>query len=300
MKVKEYYDRLLKGVEELLQGEVGEFLSFMKNFKRYSFANTLLIWCQRPDATRVAGMKTWNSLGRKVKKGEKGIAIFAPLFRKIKKEEMEDNGSEAVEITENDIGITSSETSPEKGNIQLTGFKAVYVFDVSQTEGEPLPEEPERGDIVVTGDPAELFKRIFAVSPVPVSYEENIKALGYYSLKEHRIVLSVSLSEAEKPLVLLHELAHYLACKAQEHTINLHDRPKAEVIAEGAAYIVSAHYGLDTSGYSFSYVARWAKEPQKVLVWGNAVQRVASRLMEMIEKAGHENISNAAYQEAYG
>jgi hypothetical protein len=277
IKVKEYYDKLTKGVENLLQGQLGDFLKFQAKFRRYSFTNILLIYMQKPDATRVAGIKTWNSLGRRIKKGEKGIAIFAPMIRKVKEEEKD---VEPIEISEDDLN--KSEKSE-----RLFGFKAVYVFDVSQTEGDPLPEAPGHGETIVFNcNPGELFNYLLSVSPVSVSFknkDEMRRCMGYYSRKENNIVLADGLSSVDGTITLLHELAHYYAVKSEEHTSSRSDRPKAEVIAEGAAYIAACHFGLDSSAASFSYVAEWGKDIQKILAWGNAVQNTAGKLIDLIE-----------------
>jgi len=276
IKVKEYYEKLAKGVENLLQGQLGDFLRFQAKFRRYSFSNVLLIYMQKPDATRVAGIRTWNSLGRRIKKGEKGIAIFAPMIKKVK----EEGDKDTIEISEDDLN------KPDKSD-RLFGFKAVYVFDVSQTDGDPLPELPEHGaTIVMSGNPTELFNHFLSVSPVTVSFkskDEMGKIFGYYSRKENNIVLTEGLSAVDSATTLLHEFAHYFAIQSEEHSSRFNDRPKAEVIAEGAAYIASCHFGLDSSAESFSYVAQWGQDIQKILAWGNAVQRTAEKLIEMIE-----------------
>lgn len=276
IKVKEYYEKLTKGVENLLQGQLGDFLRFQAKFRRYSFSNILLIYMQKPEATRVAGIKTWNSLGRRIKKGEKGIAIFAPMIKKVK----EDAEKDTIEISEEDLN------RPEKTG-RLFGFKAVYVFDVSQTEGDPLPEAPGFGEtIVLSGNPGELFNHLLSVSPVSVflkSKDEMGRCMGFYSKKDNNIVLSDGLSPTDGTITLLHEIAHVFAVRAEEHTNSRADRPKAEVIAEGAAYIAACHFGLDSSSVSFSYVAEWGKDIQKILAWGNAVQNTAGKLIDMIE-----------------
>ncbi len=277
IKVKEYYEKLTKGVENLLQGQLGDFLRFQAKFRRYSFTNILLIYMQKPDATRVAGIRTWNSLGRRIKKGEKGIAIFAPMIRKVKEDEKE---AGVIEISEDDLN------KPEKSE-RLFGFRAVYVFDVSQTEGDPLPEAPGFGDtIVLSGNPDKLYNRLLSVSPVSVSFkskDEIGRCLGYYSRKENCIVLADGLSPVDGTITLLHELAHFCAVKSEEHTISRTDRPKAEVIAEGAAYIAACYFGLDSSAASFGYIAEWGKDIQKILAWGNAVQNTAGKLIDLIE-----------------
>ncbi|MBC7105181.1 MAG: hypothetical protein H5T97_04520, partial [Firmicutes bacterium] len=154
-KVRELYNTLVEGVREVLaRADWRAFLDFLTRFRKYSPANAALILIQKPDATWVAGIKTWNSLGRRVKRGEKGIAIFAPTLRKVR----------------------VRETDPETGDVRereeerLVGFHVTHVFDVSQTEGKPLPEPPRlRGTVECGGADAEaLFGRLLAASPVPV------------------------------------------------------------------------------------------------------------------------------------
>jgi len=186
IKVKEYHERLVEGVKKVLESEsFKEFLQFSARFHRYSFNNTLLIWCQRPHATRVAGMKAWNSMGRHIRKGEKGIAIFAPLMKKVRTAQDEAGGN------------AGSETEPETEDERLMGFRAVYVWDVEQTDGKPVPELETEAP-VMDGDPEALFARILQASPVPVEYEDiKGKARGYYMPKEQKIVLSTRLRPEE-------------------------------------------------------------------------------------------------------
>ena len=272
IKVKEYHERLVQGVKKVLDSkEFKEFLSFSARFHRYSFNNTLLIWCQRPRATRVAGMKAWNFMGRYVKKGEKGIAIFAPLIKKSKESQ--------TESTED------AKMDPENEAERLIGFSAVYVWDIEQTDGKPVPELETEAP-VMDGNPEVLFARILQASPIPVEYEDiKGKARGYYMPKEKKIVLSSRLRPEEKAKTILHELAHHLShSEVSEGLSSGLDRPSEEVISEGAAFMSSAHFGLDSSGYSFPYVASWSQDAEKVLKAGNAMRKVAVQLIEMVEE----------------
>ena len=269
IKIKEYHKKLVDGVKQVLESKnFSELLRFSSRFHKYSFGNTILIWVQRPHATRVAGIKTWNSLERHVKKGETGIAIFAPIVKKVKGQSME----------------TDNEVEKESEKERLIGFRAVYVWDVEQTKGTPLPELKTEKPIM-NGDPDKLFKQIFEASPVPVEYEDiQGKAKGYYMPKEKKIVLSTKLTPEEKAKTLLHELAHHLTLTdTEEGEIEKQDRPTGEVIAEGVAFVTSAHFGLDSSGYSFPYVATWSKDTEQVLSAGQTIRKVAHQLIEMIE-----------------
>lgn len=282
IKVKEYQEKLLEGVKKLVESKSFiDFLRFSSKFRRYSFGNVLLIWTQRPNATQVAGMKTWNALGRTVKKGEKGIMIFAPFLKKVRM------AVEQVESSDPDVTAESFEatgSAQEKEAQMLVGFKSVYVFDVSQTDGKPLPElevgKPSMGD---DGDAEELFRKILKASPVPVDYEEIVgSSNGYYMPKERKIVLSNALTAAQRCKTLLHELAHYLSLDPSSSSD--FSRSHEELIAEGAAYIVSAHFGLDSSDYSVPYVAGWARgELKEILLVGEKMRKVSERLIELVE-----------------
>ncbi len=281
IKIKDYHKRLVEGVTQVLESEsFKEFLQFSTKFRRYSFGNTLLIWSQRPSATRLAGMKAWNSMGRHVKKGEKGIAIFAPLMKKVKEY---DNETDA-----------DAKTETENKGERLVGFRAVYVWDIEQTDGKPVPELKTEAP-VMDGDPEMLFVRILQASPVPVEYEDiKGSAKGYYMPKEKKIVLSSRLKPEEKAKTLLHELAHHLSYSEASEGLPLGlDRPAEEVIAEGVAFMASAHFGLDSSGYSFPYVASWSKNAEKVLSAGSAIRKVALQLIEMVENVKEKALDAA-------
>ncbi|MBW3019565.1 hypothetical protein KY329_05270, partial [Candidatus Woesearchaeota archaeon] len=270
IKVKEYHDKLIEGVKKVLASDnFKELLRFSAKFHKYSFGNTLLIWIQRPLASHVAGIKVWNSLGRHVIKGEKGIAIFAPVTKKFK--------SEKQDVF---LSVETPETSEHYEKERLLGFRAVYVWDIEQTEGKPVPSLKTEAP-VATGDPEMLFTRILTASVVPVGFEDITgKAKGYYLPKEKRIVLSLKLSPEEKPKTLLHELAHHLSLtQANKEGKDKKDRPQEEVIAEGAAFMAAAYFGLDSSCYSFPYVASWGQDVEKILSAGTSMRTVAHQLI---------------------
>lgn len=291
IKVKEYQEKLLEGVKKLVESKSFEdFLRFSSKFRRYSFGNVLLIWTQRPNATRVAGMKTWNALGRTVKKGEKGIMIFAPFLKKVRRS-VEPDETSATDVTAESFEKTGAQETKAQ---TLVGFKSVYVFDITQTEGKPLPElevgKPSMND---EGDAEELFRRTLKASPVPVDYEEIVgSSNGYYMPKERKIVLSNALTAAQRCKTLLHELAHYLSLDPSSSSD--FSRSHEELIAEGAAYIVSAHFGLDSSDYSVPYVASWAGgELKEVLSVGEKMRKVSERLIELVDPQAVNNIGQA-------
>lgn len=290
IKIKEYQEKLLEGVKKLVESKSFEdFLRFSSKFRRYSFGNVLLIWTQRPNATQVAGMKTWNALGRTVRKGEKGIMIFAPFLKKVMRA-VEPDEKFASDVTAQSLEKTDAR---EKEEQTLSGFKSVYVFDVTQTEGKPLPELEVGKPSMDDGDAEELFRRILKASPVPVDYEEIVgSSNGYYMPKERKIVLSNALTAAQRCKTLLHELAHYLSLDSA----NASDfsRSHEELIAEGAAYIASAHFGLDSSDYSVPYVASWAGgELKEVLSVGEKMRKVSERLIELVDPQAVNNTGQA-------
>ena len=260
-KLKEITDRLEQGIKELFDCDrYKEYLRVMSKFHNYSFNNTLLIAMQKPDASLVAGFQSWkNNFKRNVVKGEKGIKILAPSPFKIKQEMEKIDPATQKPV----IGADGKPVKEEK-EITIPAFKVVSVFDVSQTEGKELP------DIAVdmlTGD-VECFKDVFAVlektSPVPIGFEKiEGNSHGYYHLEEKRIAIDEGMSELQTIKTAIHEIAH-----AKLHDIDPNapkeeqagrpDRRTREVQAESVAYAVCQHYGLDTSDYSFGYVAGWS------------------------------------------
>ena len=260
-KLKEITDRLEQGITELFDSErYKEYLSVMSKFHNNSFNNTLLIAMQKPDASLIAGFNAWkNQFQRNVKKGEKGIKIIAPSPFKVKKEMEKIDPKTGRSV----IGRDGKPVTEEK-EITIPAYKVVSVFDVSQTEGRELP------DIAVdtlTGD-VEQYKDFFAAlektAPVPIGFEKiEGGAHGYYHLEDKRIALDEGMSELQTLKTAIHEIAH-----AKLHDIDLNapkneqqprvDRRTREVEAESIAYTVCQHYGLDTSDYSFGYVAGWS------------------------------------------
>ena len=260
-KLKEITDRLEQGIAELFDSErYREYLKVMSKFHNYSFRNTVLIAMQKPDASLVAGFSAWkNNFERNVMKGQKGIKIIAPSPYKIKQEMQKIDPHTQKPV----IGKDGKPVTEEK-EITIPAYKVVSVFDVSQTEGKELP------DIAVdelTGD-VDRYKEFFAAlektSPVPIAFE-NIEggSHGYYHLEDKRIAINEGMSELQTLKTAIHEIAH-----AKLHDIDLNapkdeqqphiDRRTREVEAESVAYTVCQHYGLDTSDYSFGYVAGWS------------------------------------------
>ena len=261
-KVQELYKKLTEGVQEWFgSGRIQEILAFQARFYRYSFNNMLLIFLQCPNATHVAGYNAWKKMGRQVRRGEKGIQIFAPL---IKKETEINNEGKEVEVE------------------RLYGFRVTHVFDLSQTDGEPLPVEPP----TISGESEQgqsLFDALMTVSPVPVTLEPVFGgSKGYYDPLARKIVVKSGLPADFRAKVLFHEVAHALVEKTPVK--NSADRVRAEVVAESSAFVTASYFGLDTAEYSFEYVGRWAEDPEEALKWGSSIQKTAASLIKLVER----------------
>ncbi len=288
-KMKEITDRLEAGIQELFDSDrFKEYLRVMSKFHNYSFNNTLLIAMQKPDATFVAGYTSWkNNFGRQVVSQAKSIKVLAPSPYKIKKEIDKIDPKTKKPVTDKNGKPVKEETE-----ITVPAFKVVSVFDVSQTEGKELPTI---GVDELTGDVeqyADFFKATEQASPAPVGFEKiESGAKGYYSQTDKRIAINEGMSELQNLKTLIHETAH-----AKLHDIDLNappekqadrpDRRTREVQAESIAYAVCQHYGLDTSDYSFSYVAQWSsgRELAELKASLETIRNTASELIKDIDK----------------
>jgi len=265
-KIDEVLKRLKEGVNDIQESDnFKQFLLIMSKFHDYSIGNLILIMIQKPEATRVAGFQTWKDLGRWVKKGEKGIAILAPCMPpKGRKPEPKKGEEEEEEI----------EVSP-------IYFKVVHVFDVNQTDGEPLPEFEVPS---LTGEAnEELFERIMALARVQgldVNFEsrpyQDPAIKGTYSGKS--IWVRPEESRAQQLKTLLHEAAHYYC----EGVFRI-PRRDAETIAESAAFTVGAHFGFDSGVRSFSYVALWAEDKKVLEANLAAIRKVSTKMFDALE-----------------
>lgn len=214
-----------------------EYLKIMSKFTSYSFNNCVLIAMQRPDASLVAAYGKWKSLGRQVNKGETGIRILAPMTYKKKKDEQSED-DETVET-----GIA---------------FKAISVFDISQTSGKELPDYVQ--DLEEEIEPEQMtavFEALRMAVGIPITFEDFPGDVhGYYSHAEDRIVIQTGMSDAQTVKTGIHECAHKLLHDRNLEIATVHsDRSGREVQAESVAFIVAEHFGLDTSEYSFPYIA---------------------------------------------
>ncbi len=273
-KIDDVLKRLKGGVDSIQQSETfRKFLLTMSKFHDYSIGNLILIMLQKPEATRVAGFNTWKDLGRWVKKGEKGIAILAPC--------MPPKGTKpeppVTETREEDAEIQEEETE-----IRPIYFKVVYVFDVSQTEGKPLPEYDVPS---LTGEAnEELFEQVMRLSKVEgleVSFEprsqQDPDIKGVYYGKS--IWVKPDESRAQQLKTLLHEMAHYFS----EGVFRI-SRSDAETIAESAAFTIGAHYGFDTGTRSFPYVAIWSKDKKVLEANLAAIRKVSEKIFNGLEQ----------------
>ena len=281
-RMKEITDRLETGIQELFESErYKAYLTTMSKFHSYSFNNTLLIAMQ--GGQLVAGYNKWrDDFHRNVKKGEKAIKILAPAPFKAKKEVQKLDAQGRPVMGKDGKPVT------EVQEIQVPAFKIVSVFDVSQTEGEPLPSigvEELTGSVKRYG---EFFKALEQTSPVPIGFEDIPGGShGYYHLTEKRIAIQEGMSELQTLKTAIHEIAHSKlhAIDPEAPAIEQADRPDSrtrEVQAESVAYAVCQHYGLDTSDYSFGYVAGWSS--------GKDLKELKASL-ETIRATAHELIT---------
>lgn len=270
-KVAEIHATLTEQVEALTTSEDWtRWLQTASRFHNYSFGNVLLIGAQRPDATRVAGYRTWQALGRQVRKGETGIRILAPRTGKCH-------------------GCSGSGDGCTRcgGSGTVLWFASASVFDVAQTDGDPLPEIAHRLD----GDDDGLFDTVagallpegWTLDRTPIAGEVN----GYCQHDHRRIVVDSDLARAMQVKTLVHELAHAAlhGPKVDYHA----NRGRCETEAESVAYVVLAALGIDSGSWSFGYVASWTDGDVAVVeATGRAVMRTAQAFLEQLEPADAE------------
>ena len=257
--------KLESGVREVQDGDGWRtYLAAQARFHSYSLGNVLLIVAQKPDATRVAGFHTWLRLGRHVRKGEHGIRILAPVT--VRKADIEDDAEART----------------------VTRFRIVTVFDISSTDGDPLPEHPCRALTTDSERGRWLFGRLLNIARAEgIEVSEHVPlrdANGVYVPGANLIGLHPGLSQDQKAKTLCHELAHALL-----HRKTGKPRPEMEAEAEGTAFVVAAWVGLDTSSYSFAYVASWAGQkdgPALVRRVGATIQRTAAGIIGRLDPAG--------------
>ncbi len=287
-KITEITTKLEQGIKDLFASDkFKEYLSAMSKLHRYSFRNSLLIFMQKPDASMVAGYTSWQrNFKRQVRKGEHGIKIFAPAPYKATKE------VERIDKATNQR-VIGRDGKPVTDTVEYTvpAFKITTVFDVSQTDGEPIPS---LGVNELTGSVekyADFYSALEKISPVPIGFE-NIEsgAKGYYSNSEKRIAVKEGMSEVQTLKTLIHEITH-AKLHAVEDINNAKpeeqiDRNTKEVEAESIAYTVCQRYDIDTSDYTFGYVAGWSsdKELPELKASLATIQKTADEIITGIEE----------------
>lgn len=265
--VKAIADQALQQLAEALQNgrseQLTRYLSMMARFHRYSFGNVLMILSQRPDATHVAGFHAWRQLGRFVRKGEKGIVILAPMAIKPKEDRAED-------------------AEPGKADKPVLRFRGVYVFDVTQTDGEPLPEPAE-----VSGDPSghlDRLRALIAERGIALEYDEVPSgALGVS--RGGRIGIRAGLEPAVEFSVLTHELAHELLHHREERPASKSVR---ETEAEAVAFVVCRAIGLETGTAASDYIQLYGGNAETLAASLGRIQRTAAEIIESVQKGPNE------------
>lgn len=273
---------LESGVEELFtSNRYQEFLKTMAKFHNYSFNNTMLIAMQRPDATLVTSYKNWQSMGRQVMKGEKGITIIALApYKKMKEKEVLDENQRPI------MG-TDGKPKTEQVEVIVPHFKAVTVFDIAQTSGEPIQTLAPELLTAAVQDFDSFMQAIQKISPVPIRFDEiDGNANGYYHNADKEIVIKKGLSESQTLKTAIHETAHAkLHDKEIMESLGVEkDRLTKEVEAESVAYCVCSSFGLDTSDYSFPYIAGWSssREMKEMKASMDVIRKTAGEMIDQL------------------
>ena len=265
------FKKIDDGVKSVFESDkYKDCLRYMSKFTNYSAGNCILIMLQKPEASLVAAFGKWKQLGRTVNKGEKGIAILAPMTFRNKQSDVED------------------EEEQDEAETRRLGFRKVYVFDVSQTSGEPVPEYVSDLDEDIEEEHVEaVISAVRSVTGLPVDVEEISGGVnGYYSHSEQRIVIQAGLSGAQSVKTAIHECAHALLHDPDKNLPTADTtRSDKEVQAESVAYIVASRYGLDTSEYSFPYIASWShgKQLEQLNRFLNEIQGTARIICDAID-----------------
>ena len=283
-EIEEIGKKLEQGVKDIFNGEnFKKYLAFCAKLPRYSVNNQILIMMQKPEARMCQSYTGWKEMKRFVKKGEKGIRIMAPAPYKMQQEQdkKDDRGNKVLD----------KDGEPVKETVEVTvnAYKPVSTFDISQTEGEPVPMP---GIDELTGA-VEGYKDLLAaiqeVVPVPISFEQiESGAKGFYHLEENRIAIQEGMSEAQTVKTLLHEASHQAlhSREALEQSGESKSKNQKETEAESVAYVVCQHYGIDTSDYSFPYVATWSqdKDVPELKASLDTIRRTAAGLITKIDE----------------
>ena len=281
-RLKELTEKLEQGVSEIFtSGRYAEYLSAMSKFHTYSFGNVMLILMQNPAASRVAGFHTWKKVfGRNVKAHENGLKIFAPspYRRFVEQDKLDKDGKPVLDATGKPLR--------ERTLVQYMRFRIVTVFDISQTEGKELPSigvSELSGNVDQFG---ELANAITSVSPVPILYEApHGAAKGCFNHVTEEILIRPGMSQKQTVKTMLHEISHATLHRHKKNEPLTKDQHTREVEAESVAYVVCQHFGIDTSDYSFGYVAGWSKgkELDELKASLDTIRSCAAGLIDAIE-----------------
>ncbi|MBA2312206.1 MAG: hypothetical protein H0V97_05320 [Actinobacteria bacterium] len=291
------HKRLTDAVESIVSGEDWQrMLKVASNFHRYSFNNHLMIFCQRPDATLVAGFHKWKSLGRFVKKGEKGIGIFAPCkYRTAPPENgpsaaSPDGDSDTEASSASAVKVAASEGRPTADGFSIRGFRVVYVFDISQTAGEELPDLDAVRPKLLDGDAPEGIWDALVLQANAIGFEvirdQKRTENGYCDFLKKQIAVRPDVPPAQAVKTLVHELGHALL-----HGDDVvRTREIQEVEVESVAYIICDALGIDTGNYSFAYVARWSGSSSDVVK--ESAERSIACAKQILQGLGDEEMAD--------
>jgi len=281
--LKDLTEQLEKSIQDFMESEKYKtFLSSMAKFHNYSLNNQILIAVQKPDSTLCAGYTTWQKQNRYVKKGEKGIRIICPApYKKEYLKDVIDKTTGKPEL------LPDGKAKQEIVQKVIPFFKVGYVYDISQTEGQPLPEIAD----ILEGDLDEVLKSLkeamLQVSPVPVRFQPiDGEANGFYSPAAGEIVVDSTLSEKQSLKTLIHETAHALLHNP-ETASSQSTRETKEVEAESVAYVVCQYFGLDTSDYSFGYIAGWSRiitKTEQILAAKTTLEQTVPQVLPEIHR----------------
>lgn len=271
--------KLEQGITDVFTSEnYLQYLDFCSRFPKYSVNNQILIMLQRPDATLCQSFGAWKKAGRSIKKGETGIKIFAPAPFVIDRE------IEKTDAYGNVMKDSSGNPIKETAQVKVNAFKPVCTFDISQTEGEPLPEF-KINELSQNGCQP-LIDALMDASTIPVSFEDiESGAKGYYHIEDNRIAVKKGMSDAQTMKTLVHETAHSILHSKEVMTDVKKSKAQKECEAESVAYIVCNHFGVDTGEYSFSYLATWStgKELPELKSSLNTIRETAMMLIDRID-----------------
>ncbi len=274
---------LEQGVKDIFNSDrYKEYLNFCAKLPRYSVNNQILIMLQKPDATMCQSFTGWKEMNRFVKKGEKGIRIMAPApFKKeVEQDKFDEDGHPVFDANGDPVKETKE--------ITVNAFKPVSTFDISQTEGDPIPMfcADELTSSVEGYD--QIFDALKSVIPVPITFEEiGGEVKGYYHMEDNRIAIKEGMSQAQTVKTVIHEAAHAILHSKDviKNTDDKKTKNQKETEAESVAYIVCKHFGIDTSDYSFGYLASWSgdKEVPELKNSLETIRRTASDMIIKVE-----------------